>query len=81
MGSKTFERRSAKAPGRHAGMRNYIFPGRCAPKIIRRTSFVSDDAFATVAALREEKGGDIWLVGGGLLFRSLLRKALLTRWR
>ena len=37
---------------------------------------VSADAAGTVAALREEDGREIWLMGGGVLFRSLLEGGL-----
>ncbi len=37
---------------------------------------VRDDAMATVAALREEPGKDIWLFGGGVLFGALLEADL-----
>jgi dihydrofolate reductase len=35
-------------------------------------TIVSDDAGKAVAALRAQSGKDIWLMGGGALFRSLL---------
>jgi dihydrofolate reductase len=37
---------------------------------------VSDDATKTVAALKSRKGKDIWIFGGGELFRSLLALGL-----
>ena len=37
---------------------------------------VNDDAPAVVAALKAKPGRDIWLFGGGSLFRSLLRARL-----
>ena len=37
---------------------------------------VSGDPAATIAALQNEPGRDIWLFGGGLLFRSLLQLGL-----
>lgn len=37
---------------------------------------VRDDAVATVSALREEPGKDIWLFGGGVLFGTLLEAGL-----
>jgi dihydrofolate reductase len=35
-------------------------------------TILADDGVATVAKLRKEIGKDIWLLGGGELFRSLL---------
>ena len=37
---------------------------------------VSDDIRKTVAALKKEQGKDIWLFGGGELFRSMLELGL-----
>jgi dihydrofolate reductase len=37
---------------------------------------VTTDGVATVRALRNEPGKDIWLFGGGVLFRSLLEAGL-----
>jgi dihydrofolate reductase len=35
-------------------------------------TIIPSDAPAAVAALKKEKGKDIWLMGGGVLFRTLL---------
>lgn len=39
---------------------------------------VSDDAVAKVRELKRADGGDIWLFGGGALFRSLLQASLVN---
>ena len=39
-------------------------------------TILADDGIATVAALRRDTGKDIWLTGGGQLFRSLLEADL-----
>lgn len=39
-------------------------------------TIISDDLTARVAALKQEPGKDIWLFGGGVLFRSLLAAGL-----
>ncbi len=41
-----------------------------------KVTIVSDDVEKTVAALKAEEGKDIWLFGGGVLFRSLLEMKL-----
>lgn len=42
-------------------------------------TIVSEDVIGSVAALRARAGKDIWLFGGGVLFRSLLEAALVDR--
>ena len=54
------------------GMKNYVFtknPPASAPTAIE---FVTGDAADFVRGLREQEGKNIWLCGGGALFRSLL---------
>lgn len=76
MGRKTYE--FARSLGRSVRM-----PG-ITPWVLSRTleqtrcpdATVSADAADTVARLKREPGKDIWLFGGGLLFRSLLDSGL-----
>jgi dihydrofolate reductase len=42
-------------------------------------TIVADQLEETVAGLRARAGKDIWLFGGGLLFRSFLEKGLVDR--
>jgi len=53
-------------------MRTYVFSRTLDPEEHPQVTVVSDDAAGTVNALRSEPGKDIWLMGGGELFRSLL---------
>ena len=76
MGRKTYE--AARQQGGGPAM-----PGML-PYVLSRTLrqpdcpgvTVSDDARNTVAALKAAPGKDIWLFGGGSLFRSLLGMGL-----
>jgi dihydrofolate reductase len=76
LGRKTYE--VTRQPGSEGGMpgiQTYVFsqtlrPVDC-PGVI-----VSDDPAGTLAALKASAGKDIWLFGGGTLFRSLLRLGL-----
>lgn len=53
--------------------RVYVFSRSLDPAVHPGVIIVRDDAAAVVRRLREEAGsGDIWLFGGGELFRSLL---------
>jgi dihydrofolate reductase len=50
----------------------YVFSRTLTPKDHPGVTVVSSDAGATVAGLRAGPGREIWLFGGGSLFRSLL---------
>lgn len=55
------------------GTRVYVFSRTLRPEDHPGVTVVSDDAGGVVAGLRAEPGdGEIWLFGGGELFRSLL---------
>lgn len=74
IGRRSYE--AALAPGGPPwapGTRVYVFSRTLRAEDHPRVTVVSDDAGATVAALRAEAGdGEIWLFGGGALFGSLL---------
>ncbi|HEX9165142.1 MAG TPA: dihydrofolate reductase family protein [Gemmatimonadales bacterium] len=54
-------------------MRGYVFSSTLRQADCPGVTVVSGDAASTVAALRAEPGkGEIWLFGGGELFRALL---------
>ncbi len=56
-----------------AGTRVYVFSGTLRPEEHPGVTIVRDDVGSLVASLRSEAGdGEIWLFGGGSLFRSLL---------
>jgi dihydrofolate reductase len=82
IGRKTYEAAQARGGGGGMpGMQAYVFSRTLkAPK--RKTKskqgpiFVSDDAKKVLTALKKERGKDIWLMGGGDLFRSLLALGL-----
>lgn len=73
MGRRTFELalRQHGGPGL-SGMRTYVFSRTLRPEDFPDVTIVADDAGSRVASLRAEPGKDIWLMGGGDLFRSLL---------
>lgn len=73
VGGRTWEGMTAGGPaGKVFGMRTYVFSRTIDPAAYPEVTVVADHAPEIVAALREESGRDIWLYGGGLLFRSLL---------
>lgn len=76
MGRKTYE--AARRQGGGAGMpgmQAFVF-SRTLRQADCPDATVSDAAVDTVAALKAKPGKDIWLFGGGLLFRSLLERGL-----
>jgi dihydrofolate reductase len=76
LGRKTYE--ATRQPGSTGGMpgvQTYVFsrtlrPADC-PGVI-----VSDDPTGTLTTLKANVGKDIWLFGGGSIFRSLLELGL-----
>lgn len=73
MGRKTFEAAAAQGgSGAIPGMHVHVF-SRTLPAAAREgVTITSADPGQTVAALKAQPGRDIWLFGGGALFRSLL---------
>lgn len=73
MGRKTFETATARGEsGAIPGMHVHVF-SRTLPAAAREgVTITSADPGETVAALKSQPGRDIWLFGGGALFRSLL---------
>lgn len=78
IGRRTFEgmARGKKNAGAMPGMKTFVFSRTLRPRDYPKVTIVADKAEQTLAALRAEPGKDIWLFGGGLLFRSLLEAAL-----
>jgi dihydrofolate reductase len=77
MGRKTYEVMTAQGgEGGIPGMEVVVF-SRTLPASTRKgVRIVNDDPREVVRALKEKKGRDIWLFGGGELFRSLLDAGL-----
>jgi len=71
VGRKTFAAASGGGPG--FTMRTYVFSRTLTLPKESKAILVRDDAAGVVAKLRAEPDGkDIWLMGGGELFQSLL---------
>lgn len=72
MGRRTYEAMTRHGARSIPGMRSYVFSRTLHREDFPEVTIVAEDAATTVAALRAEQAGkDIWLSGGGLLFRSL----------
>ena len=76
MGRKTYEvTRQQGSSGGMPGMRAYVF-SRTLRQADCPNVTVSDTPTETLAGLKAKSGKDIWLFGGGSLFRSLLELGL-----
>jgi dihydrofolate reductase len=71
MGRRTFEQMQGQ-DGSWGEMRTVVFSRTLRPVDHPGVSVVSEHAGEVVASLKGEPGKDIWLFGGGELFRSLL---------
>ena len=73
LGRRTYEvARAHGAPPWGPTMRAYVFSRTLRPEEHPDVTVVAGDPAATVASLRAEPGGEIWLYGGGELFGALL---------
>jgi dihydrofolate reductase len=73
LGRRTYElTRQPGAPPWPRGWQVYVFSRTLAPEEHPGVTVVRADAGRRVAALRAAPGREIWLFGGGSLFRSLL---------
>jgi dihydrofolate reductase len=75
MGRKTYQAAAANA-GMFGGMETYVFSRTLPAGSKRGVTVVRENAAETVAELKARPGKDIWLFGGGELFRSLLEAGL-----
>ena len=75
LGRKTYEATKGHGGGRMPGMQSYVFSSTLKQKDCKG-AIVSDDPAATLAALKAADGKDLWLFGGGELFRSMLELGL-----
>jgi dihydrofolate reductase len=77
MGRKTYEVMTARGgSGAMPGLEVVVF-SRTLPSSTRKgVRIVSEDPRDVVPALKAKSGRDIWLFGGGVLFRSLLDAGL-----
>jgi dihydrofolate reductase len=60
----------------YPGLRTYVFSRTLKPAEYPEVTILGEDGEMTVRWLRSESGKDIWLSGGGELFRSLLAAGL-----
>jgi dihydrofolate reductase len=76
LGRRTFEPMAKARKSETAGVKTFVFSRTLRPQDYPGVTIVSEGMEETVATLRAEPGKDIWLFGGGSLFRSLLDAGL-----
>jgi len=72
MGRRTYEGLGSGGSGMFSGMQIYVFSRTMGPKAPKGVTLVRDNAAQVLDELKARPGKDIWLFGGGELFRSLL---------
>ena len=72
LGRRTFEAMGSAGQQGTPGTKTFIFSRTLGQQDYPGVTVVAEGVEETVAALRAEPGKDIWLFGGGSLFRSLL---------
>lgn len=72
MGRKTYELAKSQGGGGMSGMQVVVFSRTLPPATRKGVTITADDPAQVVAGLKQQDGKDIWLYGGGELFRSLL---------
>jgi dihydrofolate reductase len=75
MGRKTFEASQAMGGGM-PGMKTVVVSRTMKAADHPDVEIIAEDVKASVSRLKEQPGKDIWLFGGGSLFRSLLDAGL-----
>ncbi len=72
IGRRTFEMMARAGRGETPGMKTFVFSRTLRQQDYPGVTVVAEKSEETVAAQKAEPGKDIWLFGGGSLFRSLL---------
>src|ERR671916_2433956 len=76
LGRRTFEAMGRGGQGGTPGVKTFVFSRTLRQQDYPKVTIVAEGVEETVAALRAAPGKDIWLFGGGSLFRSLLDAGL-----
>jgi dihydrofolate reductase len=72
MGRRTFEVAASGGGGSMDGMKVIVVSRTLRPQDHPGVTIISENLKESLTRLREQPGKDIWLFGGGSLFRSLL---------
>ena len=78
MGRRTYEvSERMGAGGGQAGVKTYVFSRTIKKPNTKKRTFVSEDAADFVRRLKTEEGKDIYVMGGGILAKSLFEADLI----
>lgn len=72
VGRKTFEKMPKGSKSKKSPMPTFVFSQTLRPQDYPNVTIVSEPSEPTLSAIRAQAKKDIWLFGGGGLFRSLL---------
>ena len=75
VGRKTFEINGGRDES-VSGVRTFVFSRTLSQSDYKKVTIVNEGWKELVQSLREERGKDIWLFGGGSLFRTLAAEGL-----
>ncbi len=76
MGRRTFEGMASTGNALMPGMKTFVFSRTLQQRDHPNVTIVADKPEQTLSALRADSGKDVWLFGGGSLFRSLAEPGL-----
>lgn len=76
LGRKTFEVTGSPVSPASSDSRTYVFSRTLRQRDYKNLPIIGENWKEVVQSLREEEGKDIWLFGGGSLFRSLADEGL-----
>jgi dihydrofolate reductase len=76
MGRRTFEGIAGTGGGAQSGVQTIVFSRTLRQQDCPKVTIVSENPEQTLTDVRSKPGKDIWLFGGGSLFRSLLEARL-----
>ncbi|MDQ2976433.1 MAG: dihydrofolate reductase family protein [Acidobacteriota bacterium] len=77
LGRKTYEVMLGMGSGAYPGMKNYVFSRTLKAEPDGKVEIISEDAAEFVRRLKNQKGKDICVIGGGLLAKSLFEANLI----
>jgi dihydrofolate reductase len=76
VGRRTFESMAHQGGGAMPGMKTFVFSRTLQQSDYPKVTIIGEKWKETLTALRKQLGKDIWLFGGGELFRSLAEAKL-----